>query len=246
MPLGRKRWCLQPKQRTTYLANNFLGCVGSRVMCTAWERCQCMGWEENPVKSKMRLGNSTQGQRVFPPCAPLQTILVEKVWLGRPQRQDSWAWLLNVKLSFPEAVKTQDWQSVEGETEAKGAAQGHREQSSMQSCWHFNTRPWYLVPMLDPLSFPLPLHYVVNKACQALLSGSEAKVHMMIHVPTQELFPSPPSWKENGPIQAVVWELSLDPATSWARHLYKFTKSEHKGSVLFASEWLRSVSSILD
>lgn len=57
----------------------------------------------------------------------------------------------------------------------------------------FNTRPWYLVPMLDPLSFSLPLHYVVNKACQALLSGSEAKVHMMIHVPTQELFPSPPS-----------------------------------------------------
>lgn len=65
--------------------------------------------------------------------------------------------------------------------------------SGMQSYRHLNARLWYLVPMCDPFSFPLPLNYAVNKTCQALLSGPEAKLHIMTHVHTQKLFPSPSS-----------------------------------------------------
>lgn len=86
------------------------------------------GVRRRSCKVKNETGQQYPGPEGFPSLCTSASHTGRKGVTGMAtEARDSWAWLLNVKLSFPEAVKTRDGQSAEGETEAKGAAQGHRE-----------------------------------------------------------------------------------------------------------------------
>lgn len=106
---GEKETVFAAKAKNNLPGKYLLGVCGEQCDVHSMGEVSVHGVRRRSCEVKNETGQQYPGPEGFPSLCTCANHPGRKGVTGTAaEAEDSWAWLLNVKLSFPEAVKTQD------------------------------------------------------------------------------------------------------------------------------------------